>query len=204
MRIFAPLFIFLFCSPVFAEGGFGKGVTFDLGLGYGSAVIENPDQTKANYKVLALSGRALLPLVEGDDFTAHLTGGVRYLDLENTANGGPQSEVANSIGPGAGLRLRAFKFFVAYEYYFMLSRHYAIGNISRSSKYQMPVGNLSGGFTIPLKQLSVSFSYSQSAGTVPKASSELSKDSPYNDQIYWLQVSYSTGSSLAQFFGFLF
>lgn len=168
------------------------------------ATITNPDSTKANYKTLGLKGIALLPMFESDHFAGHLTGGLRYLDLQNNANSGTQTEVANMFGPTIGLRLRAYKFFAQYDYGFMFARHYAVGSISRSSKYDMPVGSLTAGITIPLKQLSVSFAYSQSSGTVPKSSSALSKDSPYNDQVYWLQVSYSTGSSLRQFFGFLF
>lgn len=201
------LVIVLLISSTNAFAGnsqFGTGITFDLGIGYGGAQIKNPDDTKANYKVLGLKGGAMLPIFEGGDFSAHLTGGLKYLDLQNNANSGKQSEIANMIGPSAGLRIRAFKFFVQYDYSFMLARHYAIGTISRSSKYDMPTGTLSGGLTYPLKHLTVSFAYSQSSGTVPKASSELSKSSPYTDQVYWLQVSYSTGSSLRQFFSFLF
>ncbi|MGE3758951.1 MAG: hypothetical protein AB7H97_14415 [Pseudobdellovibrionaceae bacterium] len=204
MRLIFLCLLFISAKAFAGSSQFGTGITFHLGLGYGGAQIVNPDGTKANYKALGMKGGAQLPLFEGGNFASHLVGGLQYLDLQNNANSGRQSEIANMIGPSAGLKLRAFKFFVEYDYSFMLARHYAIGTISRSSKYNMPVGTMSAGITYPLKQLTVSFAYSQSSGTVPKASSELSKSSPYTDQVYWLQLSYSTGSSLRQFFSFLF
>lgn len=180
------------------------GVAFSIGAGMGKASIENPDQTKAHYKVLALEGRGQIPLVASKSFEADIMGSMRYLDLENTANNGYQSEVANLIGPGVGLELRAFKFVLGAEYHMMLARHYAVGSISRDMKYEMPMINLYGGLNFQFKQLSVSLSYSQGSASVPKASSGLTKDSPYTDQIYWLQLTYSTGASFTKFIKFLF
>jgi hypothetical protein len=180
------------------------GVAFSIGAGMGKATIENPDQTKAHYKVLALEGRGQIPLIVTPSFEADLLGSMRYLDLENTANNGFQSEVANLIGPGAGLEFRAFKFVLGVEYHLMLARHYAVGNTSRDMKYEMPMLNLYGGLNFQFKQLSVSLSYSQGSASVPKASSGLAKDSPYTDQIFWLQFTYSTGASFTNFIKFLF
>ncbi|NJM10321.1 MAG: hypothetical protein HC883_05540 [Bdellovibrionaceae bacterium] len=185
-------------------GEFAKGVAFDMSLGYGGSKIENPDQSEANYKTLALSGRLFIPFVEKKDFGVSLLLGLRYLDLENNANTGNQSEFANLIGPGLGLQIRAYKFFVGSEYHMMFARHHAVGSVSRSSKYEMPTINIFGGITIPFQQLSVSFSYSQSSGTVPKDSSGLSESSAFCDQIYWLHLTYSTGASPGKFLGFLF
>jgi hypothetical protein len=181
-----------------------NGVTFSVGAGMGKASIENPDQTKAHYKVLALQGRGQIPLIYSNSFEADLVGAMRYLDLENTANNSYQSEVANLIGPGVGLELRAFKFVLGAEYHIMLARHYAVGSISRDMKYEMPMLNLYGGLNFQFNQLAVSISYSQGSATVPKASSGLTKDSPYTDQIYWLQLTYSTGASFTKFISFLF
>lgn len=153
---------------------------------------------------MSFAGRGVLPMFEDDNYALSLTGGLRYLDLTNTANNSEASEVANMVGPTAGLTLRLYKFFVGYEYDLMLARHYTIGSLSKATKYTMPLGTISGGLTIPFNQLSVSLSYSQSSGKVPKSGSGLSKDVPYQDQIVWLQLTYSTGASFQKFLGFLF
>lgn len=182
-----------------------SGVAFSLGAGaLGKATIINPDKSLAHYKVLALEGRGHIPLLDSKDFDIDLTGSVRYLDLENTANGNYQSEVANMIGPGAGLEFRAFRFVAGAEYHLMLARHYAVGNVSRDVKYEMPMMNIYGGLNWKFNQLSVSVLYSQGSASVPKGSSGLTKDSPYSDQIYWLQLTYSTGASFVKFLHFLF
>ncbi|MBX3022966.1 MAG: hypothetical protein KF799_14925 [Bdellovibrionales bacterium] len=180
------------------------GVSAEVGFGSGGATIKNPDGTKAGYKVLSVEGRGSLPVFESEDLALSLTGGLRYLDLDNTANTGDQSEMASMIGPNAGLRLRAFKFFVAYEYNVMLARHYSVGLNSKTTQYSLPLMNLEAGLLIPFKQLSVSFSYSQAKGNVPKSGTGLSKDVPYNDQICWLQFTYSTGASFFTFLDYLF
>jgi hypothetical protein len=71
-------------------------------------------------------------------------------------------------------------------------------------KYEMPMMSLYGGLNFQFKQLSVSLSYSQASATVPKSSTGLTKDSPYTDQIYWLQLTYSTGASFGKFLNYLF
>jgi hypothetical protein len=129
---------------------------------------------------------------------------MRYLDLENTANNSSQSEVGNLIGPGAGLHLRVFKFTLGAEYNYMIGRYYAVGTISNSAKYEMPLLDTYAGFSIPFKMLSVSLSYSMASGSIPKAESGLSKDVPYKDQIYWIQLTYSTGASFSKFWDYLF
>lgn len=203
MRI-AFVAIILFTPFAFAESSFSKGVAFDLGVGYGGATIKNPDASKAHYRALGAIGRFQIPMFESDSFAGMVVPSIRYLDLDNTANNSAQSEVGNLIGPGLGLQLRAYKFLLGADYHMMLGRHYAVGNFSRSSKYEMPTTNIYGGLSIPFKQLSVSFYYSQSAGSIPKDSTGLSKDAPYSDQIYWLQFTYSTGASFGQFFDYLF
>lgn len=198
------LALFLFSPGVFAGSGFGKGVAFVLGIGQGGASIENPDQTKAHYSLLAIHGKASAPLEESKDFALNVVGGVRYLDLENNANNGVQSETANLIGPGLGTQVRLYKFVLGIEYYMMMARHHAIGKISETTKYEMSLLDLYGGITIPFQQLSVTLSYSQSTGTVPNSKTGLSSSSPYTDQVYWLQFTYSTGASFNRFLGFLF
>lgn len=199
--LFALVILFSLNSAWAVEGG---GVAFSMGAGSGNATIVNPDKTKAHYKVLALEGRGHLPLIDSANFDADLVGNMRYLDLENSANSKYQSEVGNLIGPGAGLEFRAFKFVLGAEYNVMLARHYAVGSISRDMKYEMPMTNLYGGLHLQFGQLAVSLSYSQASATVPKSSSGLTKDSPYTDQIYWLQLTYSTGASFMKFVKILF
>ncbi|NJL24551.1 MAG: hypothetical protein HC902_04870 [Calothrix sp. SM1_5_4] len=146
----------------------------------------------------------MIPLYESADFTGSLAGGVRYLDLENSANTGSQSEVANLIGPALGLRLRFYKFFIGYEYGIMSARHYAVGTIANVLKYNLALTTLDGGIRIPFNQLTVSISYSRSTGVVPADKTGLSSGAPYSDQIYWLQFTYSTGASFQKFLQYLF
>lgn len=196
--------ILILSFPVCALAEDGAGVALTMSGGMGKASIKNPDDTYARYKVLALEGTGHIPLLDSKDFDVDLLGSMKYLDLENTANTSFQSEVANLIGPGAGLEFRAYRFVLGAEYHMMLARHYAVGNTSRDMRYEMPMMSLYGGLNIQFKQLSVSLSYSQGSATVPKSSTGLTKDAPYTDQIYWLQVTYSTGASFMKFLKFLF
>lgn len=198
---FAILLI-LFTPFVHAKGAGGVGL--EVGLGSGAASIDNPNNSKARYKILGVTARGIIPIVDNDQFGLALTGGLRFLDMTNTANNADQSEVGNMIGPMAGVRIRAAKFFVGYSYNLMLARHYAVGTNSRAIKYNIPLSTLEAGITIPFNQLSVSFSYNMSSGKVPKSGSGLTADAPYQDQTYWLQLTYSTGADFLKFLGFLF
>jgi hypothetical protein len=203
MRFFALIFI-LFSIHAHAGQKFGEGVAASVGFGQGGSTLKNPDDTDAHYKMLTIEAKGSIPLIESDDFATYLTGNMRYLDLKNTANNSAQSEVGNLIGPGAGLHFRLFKFVLGADYNYMIGRYYAVGAVSNSTQYNMPLTSLYGGFSIPFKMLSVSISYSQASGAIPKAESGLSKDVPYTDQIYWIQLTYSTGASFSKFWDYLF
>ncbi len=86
----------------------------------------------------------------------------------------------------------------------MLARHYAVGNTSRDMKYEMPMLTVYGGLNFKFQQLSVGIMYSQESGTIPQSSTGLTKSSPFDDQVYWLQLTYSTGASFMNFLKFLF
>lgn len=204
MRIYLLLILFCATTAAWGRGDFPGGMAFDIGFGTGAAQIENPNNTTAHYKMLNVDAIMSIPLIERSNFSGALTGGLRYLDLENTANSSAQSEVANLIGPGLGLRLRALRFFATFDYHFLLARHYAVGNLSSTTKYEMPVLGWSVGYALPLKAFVISISYSQSQGSVPKNKTQLSSDSPYSDQVYWLRLTYTTGQSFSKFFSFLF
>jgi hypothetical protein len=204
MRFVLILLILTFATNAYAGRKFGEGVAADVALGAGSAMIKNPDDSKAHYKVLAVHAKGLIPVFETEDFSGYLTGNVRYLDLENSGNSSAQSEVATMLGPGAGIHLRLYKFTLGADYNYMIARHYAVGAISRQSEYEIPVTNVYAGLSIPFKQLAVSLSYNMASGTVPKDSSALSKDCPYTDQIYMIQFTYSTDQSFGKFLDFLF
>ena len=186
---------------------FPFGIQAELSAGSGEATVGNTDGTSANYSLLTVKGRALIPIV-GDDpsaiFQADLVGGIRYLDLQNTGSIGSEKETANMIGPGGGLQLRLSRFFVGADYSYIFARHYSIGPLSHDLTYTMPELNYYGGFLIPFGQLAIGLSYSKSTATIPHASSGLSKDCAYQDQILWLQFTYSTGASFANFIKLLF
>lgn len=188
-------------------GKYPSGIQAEVSAGGGTSSILNTDGTSAYYTTLAVEGRGLIPLFGGDGqsrISLSLVGGIRYLDLSNSVTMGSQKEVANMIGPGAGLQLRLFKFVGGMQYDYMLARHYAIGPMSRDLEYQMPLTKTYYGLQIPFGQLAIAFTYSSSTGTVPKAATRLSADSPYADQLYWLNFTYSTGASFWRFLEMLF
>lgn len=198
------LAFFINVQKAHADNIFGKGTAFTFGLGQGSARIENPDKSEAHYKMLTAHGKGLIPLSEDKGFSLHAVIGAKYLDLENNANNGTQSELANLIGPGAGLQIRMSKFIFGGEFYRMTARHHAIGTISQTTKYDMNLVDLYGGISIPFNQLSLTFTYSQSSGKVPQEKTGLSASSPYTDHIYWLQFTYFTGAKFDSFMDYLF
>lgn len=202
MKIVASILLITFSFVAHAEGLEGIGV--ELGVGSGTAAIKNPDASTAKYKLLGIRGRVLFPMINEKDFGANFVGAFRYMDMDNGANNAFQSESIKMRGPGAGLELRLFKFVIGAEYDLMKTRHYAIGNLSHEMEYEMPVLNLYGGLNLQLRHITVSFSYNMGSGNVPKSETGLRKDSPYSDQVYWLQFIYSTGASTQGLLGFFF
>jgi hypothetical protein len=198
------IFVFASRGALAADNSFGQGMAFEFAAGKGGAQIENPDKSIAHYDALSVVGKMLFPIFESQRFAFKFNTGIRYLDLQNTANSGAQREVANVIGPGAGLGLRLGRFSLGYDYNLMVARHYAVGAISDVTKYETPMTTLTAGFSIPLKQISVSFQYSQSNASVPAKDTGLVSASPYEDEIYWIGLSYATGESISSFFDFLY
>lgn len=196
--------IFLTSGQTYAQKAKGTGISFNAAFGLPSASIENPDGSKAFYSGLSLTGRVHLPLVESEFFKWDLVGGIRYFDLNNNINSKLQKELGQHIGPGAGTELRFFRFVLGYEYYFMVARHYTVGQFSESLEYKMPLTNIYGGINYQFGQLAVQFTYSQANGKVPKTETKFATDSPYQDQTYWLHLKYSTGYSFFNFLSTLF
>ncbi len=186
-----------------AKAGNPYSLEAELSLGLPTASVENPDGTRAHYKGVAASGRGLLPILAFQAIALKLSGGLKYLDLQNTVNG-DQTEVGQHVGPGLGLELQAGRFFVGYEYYYMVGRHYSIGPLSHDIKMTYSAPQLYYGMSFSFGQLSVGLSASQSSSKFSKKDTELDADSPIGDQVYWLSLRYELGLSFGSFLQGLF
>lgn len=197
--IFALIIFTLSTSLSFA------GIGFDGALGYPSATITNPDESKATYSGVSVAGRFVAPLIEtaGFDMTFDLCG--RYVDLSNTANSAAQRETGNHIGLGAGLTLRLGKLYFGADYLHMRARHFFVGNKDEYLEYEYEPVNFFGGIKFAVgKSLSVAATYSHASASIPAKYTGLSDDSKYTDNIYWLHLTYETGLPFGQFFIDLF
>ena len=211
MRAIATLMLILIAQAAGAAQSSSKakypnGIQAEFGVAKGQVGIDNPDQTKAYYSVLALQGIVHLPLLgDGDSPLAFdLVGSFRYLDLQNTAEVSGEKEVANLIGPGAGVHLRLFKLIGGYQIDYMIARHYSFGPVSRELNYSMTLSRAYAGLQMTFGQLSVSATYNTATGTVPQKDSGLSMSSAFTEQTYWLNLNYSTGTSFFTFLEKLF
>lgn len=187
-------------------GRYPFGVQVDAGVGEGYSAIQNPDNTTAYYQTVALEGRGHIVLIgnSSSPLGCDLVGGIRYLDLRNTAQTTNEKEVANLIGPTVGVHFRLFKLIGGYQVDYLLARHYSVGPVSHELDYSMVTNHTYFGLQYTLGQLSLGLTYSTSQGIVPHASTGLSVDSAYNDQIYWLNLNYSFGTSFMSFMKALF
>ncbi len=167
-----------------------SGVKMELSIGQPSLSIENPDGTKAGYSGLSAMGRGFLPVFGGSGFRADLTGTIKYLDLSNTANG-EQKEYAQYLGPGLGFQLTVSRFFIGADYLYLKGRHSAVGPFVNHREFDISGVDIYAGVRIEFGTGSLGFAWSQMSSSVPASSTNLSTDSPWKDQVYWLQFSYS-------------
>jgi hypothetical protein len=179
------------------SGGGGGKVSDRISLGFGggggSAIIENPDTTKAHYATLALRGEGQLRFAggRGRAFEVNLIGVLNYYNLTNSYSYAGEKEVGYFLGPGAGLALRIKRVVVGATYDYMMARHYTTGPLSYVLTYQMPVTTAFAGINIPLFwNFSAQVRASMSTGTISKGQTGLSKDSPYQDVLYWVVLKY--------------
>lgn len=180
-----------------------SGVKLELSVGQPSVSIENPDGTKAGYSGLSAMGRGFVPLMSGSSFRLDLTGTIKYLDLSNTANG-EQKEFAQYLGPGLGLQISLSRFFIGADYMYLKGRHSAVGPFANQSEFDISGLDIHAGIRIDFGTGSLGFAWSQMTSVVPASSTNLSKDSPWADQVYWLQFSYNFKTTTGNLFKSLF
>lgn len=181
-----------------------SGVKVELSVGQPSVTIENPDSTQAGYTGLSAMGRGYFPMFGGTNFRTDFTTSIKYLDLSNTANG-EQKEYAQYLGPGVGFQFSLSRFFMGADYFYLKGRHSAVGTFSNHTEFAISGLDYHAGFRVQFGTGSLGFAWSQMSSTVPASSTNLSTDSPWKDQVYWLQFTYSfkttTGNLIRSIFG---
>jgi hypothetical protein len=185
-------FVFIIITlPLFAWGK-GRGIVFDGALGFPSVTISNPDGVEAGYEGLSLQGRLLMPMTDPGKFGMFVYGVIRYHDLENSYSSTDATEVANHIGPGAGLMLRYGGLHLAYDYSMMKARHYYIGSIGRKAEFDYSSSNIDVGASIALQTLRVGISYAMGTAAIGKSETGMTRDADYAEQTIWLTLTYSS------------
>lgn len=176
----------------------------EMQIGYPYMSLTNPDSSEANYDGVGLRLNASVPLYDGALTDLYLQAGVKYLDLQNTANSDSQFEDANIIGPGAGLALRISKFWIGAQYYQLWARHSATGKFSGRTNYNFQALDLFGGLHYEFGRMGVGLIYSTSSSTISHDSTGLQADTPYKDGMISLQITFSFGETLWNILGGLF
>jgi hypothetical protein len=206
-KIFVVVLLSLYWSSSWADISWspssqGPGETYHLNfegnIGYPTVKIANPDGTDAIYRGVALRGNVLIPLLDFQTFTVYLSPGIKYLDLANRANSGSQKEVANLIGPGAGLSFKLGQFWLGAKYYQMWARHYSTGTFSNNISYNFRAVDYYAGYQMDFTRFGIGAMYSFSTQNISRDQTGLSTDSPYRESIFWFQLTISTGETLWQ------
>jgi hypothetical protein len=178
------------------------GVSFSAGMGYPSAEATNPDGDRVFYSGIAAVGKLGIPIVEGAYGRISFDVNLRYLDMNNNSNTDQQRETGNHIGLAPGMEIRFFRFVFATNYYFTKARHYWVGDLDDFQEFD--IANLEMNYGIELnlfKGISISFLHSTSTATISKEYTELDKDTPYKDSIFWLRLNFFTNTSIKQMLG---
>ena len=200
-KFFVSLLLLLLTPAARADSLGPGGIAFGLAAEYGASSLRNPDKTKADYDTFGFAATVNLPLIGSSGerfFGLDLKTSLRYLDLENTADG-PQSEIAKIIAPGLGVQLRFGKVIAGADYEYGFVHHYVVGPMSSELEYKMPLLTYYGGILIPFKQVNIGLVYSNSSGKAPGEKTGLSEDSPFTEHSVMLRFTYSSGISLFRF-----
>jgi hypothetical protein len=195
-------------SPVvFAQSMGPKGQAYNLGaefqIGYPSVKLTNPSGKDAIYDGVAIRGNLNVPLYRGP-LDLYLSGGGKYLDLNNVANTGEQLETANIIGIGAGLTVNYKYFQVGAKYFQEWGRHFSSGPFSGRTNYNMAGIEYFGGLYFRFDRLGVGLSYSNQVSEIDRSDTGLRSNTPYNETLYSVQFTFDMGESLWQLMGRLF
>jgi hypothetical protein len=183
-----------------AEAGFFNQLNFavgEFGGGTGVTTLTNPDGTLANYNALGLQGVARLPLFGNHkDFAEFgVMATMHYITLTNSGKISGESESGFLLGPGVGAYLRIWKLVVGAEEDVLLARHYATGRSSLVLNYTMYETRMFAGIRLGvIDRFGVSLMGSTGSALVPKESTGLSQSSPYQDQMIFLNVTYTPGN----------
>lgn len=206
MRICLTLLILFLCVGAQAADTVKhpNNLGVEVHFGYPSVKLTNPDGSTAFYEGLSVRGGLNVPIFKRKKFELHFNPGAKYLDLENTANDSSQYESGNIIGVGAGLSARVYRFWFGTRYMHLWGRNFASGDFSDRVSYQMSTTEYFGGLYFQFDRLGLGLSYSQAAGKIPKGDTGLNSDTPYNEGIYSLQITFDMGQSLWQILGRLF
>jgi hypothetical protein len=176
----------------------------ELQIGHPFVNIKNPDSSKAYYDGVGVRFGLLQPIIDKVSWDVALSGGVKYLDLKNTANNDDQQEVANLIGPYAGLAIRWTRFWFGANYNQIWARHYATGQLSGRSEYNFNAIEYFGGVYFQFSRLGLGLQYSMMDSSVGKGNTGLNSDAPYKESFITIQFTFNIGQNLWQMIQSLF
>ncbi|NJL23713.1 MAG: hypothetical protein HC902_00030 [Calothrix sp. SM1_5_4] len=175
------------------KGGYTLGGEFHIG--YPNLKLTNPDGTEAYYDGVAIRGNLNIPIYKGS-FDVFLSPGAKYLDLENVASTRDQYESSNIIALGAGLSFRIKYLWFGAKYFQNWGRHFTTGDLSHRISYQLNGLEYFGGLYFRFERLGIGLAYSNQRSEIGKDDSGLNSNTPYDENLYSLQLTYDVGESL--------
>ena len=200
MKIIYKLFLLTLPLLFTANTSYATGVMAEAQLGFPNVQIDNPDGSSAYYGGLSLLAKLTMPAYQTKNFGISITGIGRFLDINNNSNSVQQRETGTHIGPGLGVKLNFYRFFLGYDAYYMKARHFWVGTQNKYLEYSYNTSNIYGGIDFNFgKNLNAALSYSLASGNISKAETGLAADTPYSDSIIWLHIGISTGQGFGKF-----
>jgi len=164
-----------------------------IGGGLGVTSIANPDGTKAYYSTMAVRAYLNYSLFGNEKGWGEvgLIGTANFSSLTNSVRINGESEMAYLAGPGAGVYFRVWRFYASAEGDYLIARHYASGRALYILDYTlMTTKTIIGIHLWPFDRFGFLIGSSNSFGVVPKSMTSLSQNSPYQEQIYFAELTY--------------
>lgn len=211
MKSLILIFILLFGSlSVAAEKAAPPGkagqyfVNPEANLGYGMLQLKNPNGSKALYDGVGIRASLNIPLIDLSSLDVYFSPMMKYLDLKNTANSSSQYESANIFGPGLGLSVNLSNLWFGANYNKMWARHAATGSFNGRTEYSFQALEYFGGVHWQFDKLGVGVMYSYTGTSIPKEDTGLTKDTPFEESMISLQLTFSLGQTTWQVLQSLF
>lgn len=183
----------------FGTSNAADGISAEVSAGLPTFSIKNPDESFAYYNGTHIQAKVNFPIMGNDfySFNVHLK--YQYLDLQNTTFH-TLSETAQMKGPGIGLGVNLYGFFIGYSLSSLRSKHQSFGGgLAKNIDYSVVMSGLHAGYVKKFDTIGLGFLYTMSSGAIDAEKTGLNSDSDILSTTVWLILRFNTNTSTQNF-----